>query len=124
MISPAEAVRALLMEYAAHPDPNPDQFTKRLRRALLIYGSETDDNRDAMQRIEMGNLPETQLAFLQGIRTVKSGYSISGILNTLEGEGLPKAIRERFPDLDVDDFDAALRVAVLCLSAFENPNPR
>lgn len=112
------------MEFASETDPDPGRYTERFRRALLEFGSDTDDNRAAVHRVDVGDLQDCRPAFLRGLRIVGSGHSISGILNSLEGEDIPDATRKACPDLAQDDFDAALRIAVLCLSAFDNPKPR
>ena len=118
MIPPADKLRSLLVEFAGEPEPDLDRFTRELGRAFLAFGSETDDNVSTVSRIDMGQLagdpPESF-----GLRIRKTGDSLADILNHLEGEPIPEATRRAFPDLEEGDFDAAIRIAVLCLSAFE-----
>lgn len=118
MIPPADKLRSLLVEFAGEPEPDLDRFTRELGRAFLAFGSETDDSVSAVSRIDMGQLagdpPESF-----GLRIRKTGDSLADILNHLEGEPIPEATRRAFPDLEEEDFDAAIRIAVLCLSAFE-----
>lgn len=124
MNPPVVALRSLLAEFSLDRNPNMADYTTRFREAFIAFGSETEDNLNAVSRIDVGELLDTRPAFLSGLRISSSGHSVSGILNTLEGEPIPESIRTAMPELDQEDFDSALRVAVLCLSVFDNSKPK
>ncbi|MDB4474608.1 DUF433 domain-containing protein [Opitutaceae bacterium] len=119
MTSPANRLRQLLREFAEHDNPSSTSFTADFRRALLDHGSETPDNLDAIQRIDVGSLEEDRQAHLRGFRIAKTGDAVTNILNHLEGASMPEEVKESFPELTQEDYDAAIRVTVLCLTAFE-----
>lgn len=120
MPPPAYHLRKLLREFAEHENPNPTSFTPAFQRALLDHGSETPDNLDATKRIDVGPLEVDRLSHLQGFRIATTGDSVTSILNRIEGSAMPDDLQEAFPNLSQEDYDAALRVAVLCLTAFES----
>ena len=123
MSLPIDDLRSLLAEFATDERPDLDEYTRRFRKVFLAYGSETDDNLDAVGRIDVGELRDIRPAFVTGLRSSGAGYSISEVLNTIEGDPIPESIREEMPELTQEDYDAALRIAVLCLTAFENAKP-
>lgn len=124
MSAPIDDLRSLLAEFATDERPNLEDYTKRFRERFLAYGSETDDNLDAIDRTDVGEFRDSPLAFLAGLRNSRTGYSISDVLNTLEGDPVPDTVRSAMPELTQEDYDAALRIAVLCLTAFENAKPK
>lgn len=123
MTPPADPLKNLLAEFSQDRNPVMANYTTRFREALIIFGSETEDNLNAVSRIDVGELEDSQLTSPSGLRVASSRHSISGILNLLEGEPIPESIRSSLPELNQEDFDSALRVAVLCLSVFENSKP-
>ena len=125
MSSPADRLRKLLREFAEHEKPNEASFTREFRRALLDHGSETPDNLDAAQKIDVGSLEEGRPCHLRGFRIARTGDSVTSILNHIEGTTMPADLQDAFPKLTQEDYDAAIRVAVLCLTAFEsNTSPK
>jgi len=124
MSASIDNLRSLLAEFATDERPNLEDYTKRFRESFSAYGSRTDDNLEAIDRTDVGRLRDSRPAFVAGLRNSRTGYSISAILNTLEGDPIPDSIRSAMPELTQEDYDAALRIAVLCLTTFENAKPK
>jgi hypothetical protein len=91
---------------------NADDPTTKLRRALLDFASETPDNLNCAERIEVGTLgAETGLA-LHG-----RGVLLSDIAHALENAPMPDALKDALPDISAKDWDAFTRLTTLIYSA-------
>ncbi len=89
-----------------------DDPTTKLRRALLDFASETPDNLNCAERIEVGTLgAETGLA-LHG-----RGVLLSDIAHALENAPMPDALKGAFPDISAKDWDAFTRLTTLIYGA-------
>ena len=91
---------------------NADDPTTKLRRALLDFASETPDNLNCAERIEVSTLgAETGLA-LHG-----RGVLLSDIAHALENAPMPDALKDAFPDISAKDWDAFTRLTTLIYGA-------
>lgn len=95
-------------------------LTEKIREALLIFGSETPDNRACAERIEYGLSPGDGMF---GLRIAGKPIPLTGIAWALEDGPMPPNIREKFPTLTEDGWDAATRLITLILAAFERQGP-
>jgi hypothetical protein len=84
------------------------QLTSNFRRTLLDFGSETPDNLNCAGRVEVGPVGP------------KIGPKITGrdvlfrdIAHELESEPLPEALKDIFPDISEEDWDAFTRTTTL-----------
>lgn len=95
-------------------------LTEKIREALLIFGSETPDNRGCAERIEYGLSPGDGMF---GLRITGKPIPLTDIAWALEDGPMPPNIREKFPALTDEDWDAATRLITLVLAAFERQGP-
>ena len=86
----------------------PEQLTRKLRQALLDFGSETPDNLNCAHRVEVGRVgAET------GPKIIGHDALFSDIAHALESEAMPSAIKKQFPDIAEKDWDAFSRITTL-----------
>jgi hypothetical protein len=112
-------LREVLLSIAASAGGDVSARTAQLRRALLEFGSDTADNLDAITRVEIGMFPSTAERKSEGMRLAATPVGLSNVLNAAEGCPLPPQLREEFPDLSQQDWDAVLRVACLVFLSLE-----
>ena len=112
-------LRDALLAIAASAGDDESVLTVRLRRALLDFGSETDDNVDATSRIEVGPFAATASRTGRGMRLVGTDIALASVVNVAEGSPVPQQVRDYFPDIQQAEWDAVLRVACLVLLSFE-----
>lgn len=84
------------------------------KRALLDFGSETPDNLNCAEQLELD--PSRSALVLR-----KHGIPISDLLNVAEDSDVPPSVREAFPLVTQAEWDAAMRLVTLILIALE-PN--
>ena len=111
--------RDALLSIAASAGDDESVLTVRLRRALLDFGSETDDNVDAASRIDVGPFAATTSRKRQGMRLAGTHIALASVVNAAEGSPVPQQVRDYFPDIQQAEWDAVLRVACLVLLSFE-----
>jgi hypothetical protein len=92
-----------------------------LVRALLAFGSLTDDNRRCVERIGVRAIPQRDGSVRSGIALRSGGTPIADVLNAAEGMPLPAQLAEDFPAVTQEDWDAVLRLATLVFVAAEAP---
>ncbi|WP_145172620.1 hypothetical protein [Gimesia aquarii] len=97
--------------YAGNLGPEqPHEFNEN----LLLHGSHSEDNLDAISRIEFapqGNDQITDYYF----RLISQQTELADITNHLEGEPIPDHIKAAFPQLSQEDWDATFRYITLLL---------
>lgn len=104
-----------------------DQIDTRDRefvRALLDFGSETDDNTECVERIGLAVLPELHGSGPAGFALRHSRIPVADVLNAAEGSPIPDQVTAEFPEVTQEDWDAILRLATLVLVAFQAPPDR
>jgi hypothetical protein len=90
-------------------------------RALLQFGSETDDNKQCVDRIGLQRINHPDGTARVGFALRHSGIPVADVFNAAEGSPLPALLAETFPDVTQDDWDAVLRLATLIFAACESP---
>jgi len=94
-------------------------LTGRLRQALVDFGSATDDNVAAVDRVTIGALKTSAGRAGWGLRLATSGLPLVAIINSAEGSPIPEQVRAAYPTLTGHEWDAVLRVACLVFLSFE-----
>jgi hypothetical protein len=92
--------------------------TKAFRRALLDFGSETDDNRACAAEIGVSTVRDRGL-LTTGLTLRRKGRLVSQILNDAEGTPVPAALRKRHAGITQREWDAVLRLATLVFISLE-----
>jgi len=82
-------------------------------KCFLDYSSETPDNLACIE-----NLTLTERDSLLGL-SLKSGESVSDILNSAEGDSIPQQVQDVYPNLTQVQWDAVLRLSTIILTLFE-----
>ncbi len=94
------------------------QATAAFRKAMLHFGSETDDNRSCAAEIVVTKVSDrkhgTAGLALRGKRSL-----VSHVLNDAEGIPVPRAVRKNHPGITQREWDAVLRLATLVFISFE-----
>ncbi|WP_216209334.1 DUF433 domain-containing protein [Amycolatopsis aidingensis] len=110
---------AALHAIRANGDTPTSSLTGELTDALLAYGSETEDNVAAVGRIGVRDVPLFGDRRAVGPAIKDHGILVSDILNRAEESEIPDPVRESYPELDRSDWQAALRLATLVMTAIE-----
>ena len=94
--------------------------TSELRSAFVDFGSETDDNRAATNRLEVGPLDggDAGRTYL-GMRLAGTRVGISAVVHAAEGCPVPEQVRQNLPGLTQEDWDVAMRLTCLVLLSLE-----
>ncbi|TMQ91628.1 hypothetical protein ETD83_30085 [Actinomadura soli] len=112
-----EAKRNFLAAAGAQGDP--EALTETFREALQAFGSNTEDNVAAAQRVVFKALQRDGGGTATALALNSTNASLADVLNAAEGTEIPDSVRDAFPELDQEDWDAVLRVATLVLIALE-----
>ncbi len=99
-----------------------DQVDTRDRefvRALLDFGSETEDNTECVERVGLARLVQQYGSGQAGFGLRRSRTSLADVLNTAEGSPVPDQVTDAFPEITQEDWDAVLRLATMVFAAFE-----
>jgi hypothetical protein len=91
---------------------------ERFRRAAIRYGSDTEENQQALAQVGVVQSRSSHSAVI-GLGMERSRVLLSEILWELEAADIPDAVSARFGALQQAEWSAAMRTAVLILSAFE-----
>ncbi|MEV6711485.1 hypothetical protein AB0M48_05495 [Lentzea sp. NPDC051208] len=92
----------------AHGKSGDPQF----KRALVEFGSETPDNLNSIEQLELD--PARSALVLR-----RHGIPISDLLHAAEDSDVPPSVREAFPLVTQAEWDAAMRLVTLILIALE-----
>ena len=92
--------------------------TKAFRRALLEFGSETDDNQACAAEIGVSTVRDGGLR-TTGLTLRRKGRLVSQILNDAEGMPVPATVRRRHAGITQQEWDAVLRLATLVFISLE-----
>lgn len=108
-----------LLAIADWPDAPLSALESEFAATLLAFGSETEDNIDCVDRIGVREQSDHHHGRVVGLALKTNNVLVSEILNVAEGSQLPADVREHFPELEQEDWDAVLRLATLILSALK-----
>ena len=92
--------------------------TQVLRKALLDFASETEDNRSCAAEIAVSTV-RGQERCATGLTLQRHGRLVSQVLNDAEGTPVPGAVRKRQAGITQREWDAVLRLATLVFVALE-----
>jgi hypothetical protein len=92
--------------------------TKAFRRALLDFGSETDDNQACAAEIGVSTVRAGD-QHITGLALRRKGRLVSQILNDAEGIPVPATVRRRHARITQREWDAVLRLATLVFISLE-----
>ena len=95
---------------------SPADLTARLRQAILDFASETPDNVNCTERIEVGG---ANAHF--GLKVRGRDILFSEIAHALEEAGIPDTVRRAHPALTEADWDAFKRMTTLLYVLLERP---
>lgn len=84
------------------------ELTRKLRQALLDFGSETPDNLNCAGRVEVA-----PVGLKIGPKICDRDVLFRDIAHTLEDEPLPAALKDHFPGLSEKDWDTFTRMTTL-----------
>ena len=108
-----KALLDVLNRIADAPNSNSssDILTQDLRRAFCDFGSETPDNLNCASRICVGAVgPDVGLKFR------RHPVLFADVAHVLEDEPIPPAVKECYPELEPDDWNAFTRLTTLFYS--------
>jgi len=95
------------------------QGDSELKRAILEYGSATEDNLLCIREVEYGVFESSTTNVERGFKLKDSGFSVAEVLNFAEGCSVPSCVQEQFEGITQQDWDVILRLVVLVFSAVE-----
>ena len=96
------------------------ELTQQFRDALLLASSESDDNKDCAETLEIGELPTSYGRTHFGLKLRNTDIAVSSVLWHAEGCPIPEQVSEAFPELTQPQWEACQRLVTLVLSAFES----
>ncbi len=85
-----------------------EELTVDLRAALLDFASETPDNRNAADRLEVGSVGATV-----GPKLAGRSMLLSDVAHAVEDLPVPGELKQSFPDLSEEDWEAFTRLTTL-----------
>ena len=95
---------------------NAADLTRSLRKALLDFASETPDNINCAERIEVGDVDDDT-----GLKIVGRAALFSEIAHAIEDEPMPDSLKIAYPDLTAKEWDAFTRMTTLLYLLFSRP---
>ena len=111
--------RRVLTSIADGRDALPSQReTELFRRALLAFGSETDDNQNCAASIGVSSVGKGKRR-MTGLAVSRTRSLLSEILNSAESIRVPKQVRRQHPEITQREWAAVMRLAALVFVALE-----
>lgn len=95
-----------------------DVINEQFKIALLDYASETPDNVASIEKIEIGKV-EVDKRLYSGLKIKGKNILLSEIMHGIENMSMPADIKEQFPNLTQQEWEAATRIIYLVLSSLE-----
>lgn len=95
-----------------------------LPKAILSFGSETEDNIACSNNLEFGYFKK-HIGLSEGLKTKKHDIPFSELAHTLEDpEEIPQFILDRYPEMDIAEWNAFTRFTTLLYVALERRLPQ
>lgn len=96
-------------------------FNDNLRQIFLEMGSETPSNLSCLEHIEYGMVDRSEFGKkdLHGLKLRGKNTLLSEVMNAIENVELPSEVKEQFPDLTIDEWDATTRMITMVLLSLE-----
>ncbi|NJL54769.1 hypothetical protein HC928_05915 [bacterium] len=97
-----------------------ENYSDIIMRAFLAFGSETPDNENCVRQLEYKQTEQDDNPYRRyyGFTLKQSNIPVHFLLNKLEGMPVPASIKDAYPDLSQEEWDAALRMATMIVAAF------
>jgi hypothetical protein len=102
---------------------NKGKQLRKLRRALLDFGSETDDNNNCAKHLQISNYFALGGSRQRGLILSPSKVPVAEAVYELETRLIKSLLRKRFPKMSVEESNALLRLLTLVFNSFEEPLP-
>ncbi|MFL5805622.1 MAG: hypothetical protein ACJ8CR_28275 [Roseiflexaceae bacterium] len=92
-----------------------------IMHAFLAMGSETDDNINCYHHIEYGEVSErdSTIKSAYGLKVKGKSLLVSEVMNAVEDLPIPEPIKEYFPDLTEQEWQAVTRITTMVLLSLE-----
>jgi hypothetical protein len=92
-------------------------LNQELEKGFFAMGSETPDNVNCMNHVEYGLTSDKPWGHEFGFKIKGKDISLSDIINW--AEEIPNGVKEDFPDLTQEEYDACIRMVAMIVMAFE-----
>lgn len=122
--SPRARFVSTLLEIGSDDDRLSDELATQLRSTLLEFGSQTEDNVSCAERTTVLEPSGAEAVPARGMAVGEQRILLADLLNFAEGCDIPEEVRDRYPDLEQDDWDAALRLTTLIVTALQRYRTR
>ena len=99
-------IEALIRIAAA--ENSDEELTANLRVAILYFASETPDNLNCAEHVEIGSVGDET-----GLKLQSRELLLSDIAHAIEDMPVPEALKAAFPGLSADDWEAFTRLTTL-----------
>jgi hypothetical protein len=91
------------------------EIDQEFKDALLAFGSESDGNIACVEHVKVGAVSRSGVGF--SLRN--SDIPIADVLNAAEESVIPDFVKEEFPAITQEDWNAVLRLCTLIFILFE-----
>ncbi len=121
----ADSFRRCLLDLAKRHTQPPDPLVaqerlQQFREAMLLFGSESCDNSDCAEHLEIGTIP-TNIGYTEfGLKLRDTDIGVANVLWHSEGCSIPEQVSKTYPELTQSQWEACQRLATLVLSAFQS----
>ncbi len=108
-----------LFEMRSAKHENAPLINERFKQAVLSFGSETEDNLSCIEKVGYGFSRNIYNNSVRGLMFRDSEIPLSEVFNYAEVSVVPDCVKQEFPELSDQEWQAALRLFVLILIAIE-----
>lgn len=116
-MSPRENFIDALLAVSGREHVDADTLTASLRESILEFGSETNENVECAENVHLSDVEMFNDWTSRVITVGEKRVPVADIMNFAEGVPVPVEVQEQFPSLSRADWDAALRLVTLVVSA-------
>lgn len=98
------------------------EASENLRVAFLLHGSTSNAMWHHVENIEWGTEQSDKQHIKQGLKIKNKDISLSELFEyiTTEDDTIPQQVKERFPDLLLNEYKSAMRMMSLLLKSIEH----
>ncbi len=111
-----------LLIYFANADFTETQVAEmnaQFKKTLLDFASETPDNLESVERIEVGKVWDGNWLH-SGLKIKDKKIKLSELMYSIESMDLPEAIKAEHPALTQEDWEATTRIMTLIMMSLED----
>jgi uncharacterized glyoxalase superfamily protein PhnB len=95
------------------------EMNAQFKKTLLDFGSETPDNKESVERIEVGQVRDESWLHA-GLQIKDKKIMLSQLMHSMESMDLPQEIKAEYPALTREDWKAATRIMTLIMISLED----